>query len=319
LSEHLGLGALLIAGPTASGKSALASRIAARLGGVVVNADSMQVYRDLRVLTARPSPDEERATPHRLYGFVDAARNYSVGLWLADAERALADARAFGLLPIFVGGTGLYFKGAIRGMSDMPAVDAQVRAAVRRRAEGAPAESLHAELAAADPRTAEGLRPSDRQRILRALEVFAATGRPLVDFQRERGAPLLAPGSWFSVFLAPERTELRAKIDARFDAMIAAGALEEARALLDRRLDPELPAMRAHGAPGLVAYLRGEISLEAAIERGKNDTRRYVKRQFTFARHQLPEFAHVAPAAAEEWIMRQLDFRRVGQSNPLPW
>jgi tRNA dimethylallyltransferase len=299
--------ALLIAGPTASGKSALASALASRLDGEIINADSMQVYRDLRIITARPSAVEEQAAPHRLYGFVDAATNYSVGRWLAAVESAAAAAREAGRLPVFVGGTGLYFTALVRGLSDIPAVDAVVRARTRRDAEGVESSELHAHLASLDPATAAGLRPSDRQRILRALEVYAATGRALAAFQSARQSPLLAAGAWRGVFLAPDRTELRARIDRRFDAMMSAGALDEVRALGERRLDPDLPAMRAHGVPGLLAHLRGEISLDDAIVRGKADTRRYVKRQFTFARHQLPDFVHVDPGEAEAAILIALE------------
>jgi len=299
LRENFRERALLIAGPTASGKSALALALAQRLDGVVINADAMQVYRDLRIITARPSADEEAATPHRLFGCVDAAENYSVGRWLADLERALAAVRQQGRLPILAGGTGLYFKALVRGLSDIPPVPKNVREAVRLEAAGVSAGTLHARLAERDPETAARIRPSDPQRILRALEIQAATGRSLASFQDKRGAPLLAPGTWRGVFLSPDRAALRARIDARFDAMVGAGALDEVRALAERGLDPNLPAMRAHGVPGLIEALGGAISLEAAVERGKSDTRRYVKRQFTFARHQLPEFEEMAPGVAE--------------------
>ena len=294
--------AILIAGPTASGKSALAITLAQRLGGTVVNADSMQVYRDLRVLSARPSEAEEAAAPHVLFGHVDGAVNYSVGLWLADAARTLAELRGQGRLPIFTGGTGMYFKGLLRGLSDIPPVPEEVRARVRAAAEGLDPATLHARLAALDPETAARLRPSDPQRILRALEVFEATGRSLSAFQGARTPGLLDPARCLCLFLAPERHALYARIDARFDAMVASGALEEVRALAARGLDPALPVMRAHGVPGVVAYLRGEASLAEAIQKGKTDTRHYSKRQFTFIRHQLPEFVWAAPEAAEQAV-----------------
>ena len=294
--------AILIAGPTASGKSALAITLAQRLGGTVVNADSMQVYRDLRVLSARPSEAEEAAAPHVLFGHVDGAVNYSVGLWLTDAARTLEDLRGQGRLPIFTGGTGMYFKGLLRGLSDIPPVPEEVRARVRAEAEGQDPATLHARLRALDPETAARLRPSDPQRILRALEVFEATGRSLAAFQGARTPGLLDPARCLCLFLAPERQALYARIDARFDAMVAAGALEEVRALAARGLDPALPVMRAHGVPGVVAYLRGEASLAEAIQKGKTDTRHYSKRQFTFIRHQLPEFVWAAPEAAEQAV-----------------
>jgi tRNA dimethylallyltransferase len=294
--------AVLIAGPTASGKSALAISLAQRLGGTVINADSMQVYRDLRIITARPTPEEEAEAPHRLFGHIDAATNYSAGLWLADAAAALAEITAAGRTPIFAGGTGLYFKALLQGLSDIPKVPDDIRARVRTEAEGIAPEALHARLAARDPVTAVRLRPSDPQRILRALEVFEATGLPLRHFQDRRGAPLLDAETCACVFLEPDRKELHRRIDARFDAMMAQGALDEVTALAASNLDPALPAMRAHGVPGLITYLRGELSLDDAIAKGKLDTRHYSKRQFTWFRHQLPQFKWMPPATAVEEI-----------------
>lgn len=290
--------AFLIAGPTASGKTALALELAERFGGAVVNADSMQVYRDFRILTARPTPQEESRAPHFLFGHVDAAVNYSVGRWLADFAATLDDLDARGLTAVVVGGTGMYFKAALQGLSDIPAVPEAVRQAVRASAQGKTPQQLHAELAARDPQTAQRLRPTDPQRILRALEVFASTGKPLATYHGLRSPPVLEMKTCRAIFLAPERETLYARIDQRYENMIAAGALDEVRALLARRLDPALPAMRAHGAPHLMAFLNGEASREEAIARGKSDTRHYAKRQFTFARHQLPEFVWRAPDAA---------------------
>ena len=294
--------AYLIAGPTASGKTALALEVAERVGGAVVNADSMQVYRDFRILTARPTPQEEARAPHFLFGHVDAAENYSVGRWLADFAATLAELDARGLTPVVVGGTGMYFRAALLGLSDIPAVPEAVRREARASAQGKTPQQLHAELAARDPLTAARLRPSDPQRILRALEVFAATGKPLAAYHGPRSAPLLRIETCRSVFLAPDRAALSARIDERYEAMIAAGALEEVRALKARRLDPALPAMRAHGAPHLIAFLDGALSREEAIARGKSDTRHYAKRQFTFARHQLPDVEWRAPEAALAYL-----------------
>ncbi|HMK88049.1 MAG TPA: tRNA (adenosine(37)-N6)-dimethylallyltransferase MiaA [Methylocystis sp.] len=281
---------ILIAGPTASGKSALALALAQRLGGAVVNADSMQVYRDLRVLTARPTPEEERQVPHLLFGHVDGAQNYSLGRWLEDFRAALEALSAQGRPAIVAGGTGLYFLSALRGLSEIPPVPADVRARVRAEAEGRPPQELHAELARLDPETAARLRCSDPQRVLRALEVFAATGTPLARLQKERSRPLLDAQTTPAFFLAPPREELYARIDARFEKMVSAGALDEVASLAARRLDPALPVMRAHGVPHLIAHLEGRLSLDDAKSRGKADTRHYAKRQFTFARHQLPSF-----------------------------
>ncbi len=295
--------AVLIGGPTASGKSALAATLAAKLGGVVVNADSMQVYRDLRIITARPGSAEMDAAPHALFGAVDGAVNYSVNLWLGDAARQLELAQAAGLLPIFAGGTGLYFKALTQGLSAIPPVPPDVRRSVREAAEGLSAPQLHDRLAAVDPLAAARLRPTDPQRILRALEVQAATGRSLVAFQATRSNPLLPVEGCLAVFLAPERSTLRARIDERFDGMMEAGALDEVAVLARRGLDPELPVMRAHGVPPLLRHLRGELTCDEAVAIGKADTRRYIKRQETFARHQLPGFTFVDARAAATHIL----------------
>jgi len=281
--------------------------LARRFDATIVNADSMQVYRDLRVLTARPSAEEAALAPHALFGVVDGAINHSVGLWLNEAgviaERLFAERRPV----IFVGGTGLYFRALTEGLSDIPAAPEAVRAAVRAEAAGQPTSALHERLAARDPATAAHLRPTDRQRVLRALEVLKATGRPLIAFQGHRSAALLKDGEWAGLFLAPDRAVLNQAIDVRFDAMLAAGALKEVEALAARRLDPSLPVMRAHGVPHLIAHLGGLMSLDEAAARARLDTRHYAKRQFTWARHQMKRFAWVAPAEAAEVGARALE------------
>jgi tRNA dimethylallyltransferase len=297
--------ALLIAGPTASGKSAAALKLAERFGATVVNADSMQVYADLRILTARPSLEEERRASHRLFGVIDGAVNYSAGRWARAAREVLDDAAERPV--VFVGGTGLYFRALTEGLSDVPAVPDAVRADVRSKAEGRATPELHADLAARDPETAARLAAGDRQRILRALEVLAATGRPLASFLGSRAAPALAPSEWAGLYLAPDRAELNWRIDARFDVMLGHGALDEVAALMKRRLDPALPVMRAHGVPHLVAHLQGRLTLAEAAERSKVDTRHYAKRQFTWARHQLTGFRWVTPEEAVESGTRALD------------
>jgi tRNA dimethylallyltransferase len=294
--------AVLIAGPTASGKSALALQLAQKTGGVVINTDSMQVYRDLRVLTARPTPKEESAVPHRLYGYVDASVNFSAGAWVADAARVLTEARAQNRLPIFAGGSGLYFKALTRGLSAVPPIPPEIRESVRARLDRDGVEALHAELARHDAVSAERLKPRDRTRIARALEVVEATGRSLTDWHREGLPPILPPGEFTALFLSAEREVLYARIDARFDAMLMAGALEEVAVLAARNLDPLLPAMKAHGVPALIRHLRGELTLEEAATIGRADTRHYAKRQFTWFRHQLPEFEWVPPEAARGWL-----------------
>ena len=299
--------AVLIAGPTASGKSALALALAETTGGVIINTDSMQVYHDLRILTARPTLEEELRVPHRLYGHRDAATNCSVGTWLDDAATALADIRTAGGTPIFVGGTGLYFKALLRGLSSVPPVPSGIREAVRARLELNGIEALHAELARRDPVMGERLKPRDRARVARALEVIEATGRSLDDWHAHGLPPLLSAANVTAVFLAPDRADLYVRIDRRFAAMLADGALDEVAALAKRGLDPILPAMKAHGVPGLIRHLKDEISLEEATAISAADTRHYAKRQFTWFRHQLSEFAWVAPADAADHLKSRTD------------
>jgi len=307
--------AVLIAGPTASGKSALALGLAERLAGTVINADSMQVYGDLRIITARPTPAEEARVPHRLYGHVDAAASYSVGRWLVDAAQAIAAARRLNRLPILVGGTGLYFKALTHGLSAVPPIAPRIRAAVRARLEAEGAAALHAELARRDPSSAQRLRPTDRARILRALEVLEATGRPLADWHRDGMPALVDPARAIKIFLDADRAELARRIDARFDVMLACGALEEVRALDARGLDPASPVLKAHGVPWLRRVLAGDLTLADAAEQAKRDTRRYTKRQFTWFRHQLGDWTWIAPADAERTIAEALEGR--GTSPPL--
>jgi tRNA dimethylallyltransferase len=293
--------AVLLAGPTASGKSALALDLAERLDGSVINADSMQVYSDLHILTARPDDAETARVPHLLYGHVDGATNYSVGRWREDASAALKRVRDEGRLPIVTGGTGLYFKALEQGLAEMPAVPEAVREAIRLKAEPLEAQALHAWLAEDDPATAARLRPSDRQRLIRALEIFAATGRSLTDWQQEpHSPPLLDASRCLRLFLEPERPALYAAIDRRFDLMIELGALDEVRALAARHLDAALPVMRAHGVPGLIRYLKGEIPLREAMDGAKADTRQYAKRQFTWFRNQMPGWRFIAPRDAAD-------------------
>jgi tRNA dimethylallyltransferase len=298
--------AILIAGPTASGKSALGLRIARAFGGTVINTDSMQVYADLRVLSARPTREEEALAPHRLYGNVDGAVNFSVGHFQRQAAAILSEPEA-GALPIFVGGTGLYFRSLDEGISDLPAVPEAIRAKVRAEADGQPTEVLHAALALRDPESARRLRPSDRMRVMRALEIFEATGRSIGSFHEAREPGPLVGKPLLKIFLAADRAELRQRIDARFVTMMEQGALDEVAALRERRLDPLLPVMRAHGVPGLIAYLDGTISRDEAVQRGQGDTRRYAKRQFTWFRHQMGEdWDWTTPEAAWSLAERRL-------------
>jgi tRNA dimethylallyltransferase len=293
--------AILIAGPTASGKSALAMAVAEDLGGVVINADSMQVYRDLRFITARPTPEEERRVPHRLFGHVDAAENYSAGRYVADAARTLRELPA-DAVAIFAGGTGLYFKALMSGLAAIPPVDPAIRTALRARLEAEGVEALHGQLVTRDPVAAARIMPRDRSRILRALEVLEATGRPISDWHRDGLPPAIDPNRVIKVFLHPERGELKRRIEGRFEAMLAQGALEEVRALDARRLPETLPAMKAHGVPWLRRHLRGEISLTEAAEGAIMDTRRYAKRQVTWFRNQMPGWVWTSPKEGQAVI-----------------
>jgi tRNA dimethylallyltransferase len=279
--------AILIAGPTASGKSALALRLAGQHGGLIINADSMQVYRELRILTARPDDGDEARAPHRLFGHVSAATTYSVGRWLADVADALAEAQAARLMPILVGGTGLYFMALTQGLSDIPDIQPEIKARWRRRARLVPAAALHRALARRDPLMAARLRASDPQRIVRALEVIEATGRSLADWQQDAGRPLIHEDQAHCILMAPERDALYRRCDQRIEQMMLRGAVEEVEALLAVGLPPDVPAMRAIGVREIGAFLRGQIGLAEAKDRMKTQTRRYAKRQMTWARRNM--------------------------------
>lgn len=288
---------ILLAGPTASGKSALAVRWAQACGGVVVNADSMQVYSDLRVLTARPDGDEERRTPHMLYGHVDGATAYSVALWLGDVRRLLAGTDPRPL--IFVGGTGLYLQALTAGLSEVPPIDEAVRERWRSQSALRSAADLHGELARRDAVAAGRIRASDTQRILRALEVVESTGRSILEWQSEVSPPLVQTGERF--LLVPERSDIRGRISERFRTMISAGALEEVRILMQRGLDPSLPVMRAIGVAPLIAHLEGRLRLDEAVERAITDSRQYAKRQTTWMRNRFADW-RAAPTIFENAV-----------------
>lgn len=285
--------AVLIAGPTASGKSAAALALAERLGGTVINADSMQIYREITVLTARPSAEEMARAPHRLYGHVSVRAPYSVGRYQADAATALAETRAAGRLPVFVGGTGLYFAALTEGLANIPPVPREIRDAVRVRRGQLGPEAFFAELAARDPEAGRRLRASDTQRVLRAMEVVEATGRPLSYWQSHAGKPVLAGLKLARFVLSPPRARLHAQINVRFEAMLDSGALAEAEALAG--LDPALPAAKILGLRPLQALAGGEMTRQEALAAAQAATRQYAKRQLTWFRHRMADWTWLEP------------------------
>jgi tRNA dimethylallyltransferase len=277
----------LIAGPTASGKSAMALRLAKENDGVVVNADSMQVYDVLRVLTARPLTGDMEGVPHHLFGDVPPSSLYSTGKWLADVGAALAQPELNGRHVVFVGGTGMYFRALLGGMSEIPEVDAEVRDHWRNALIERGPEALHKELAIRDPQTAARLKPQDSQRIARALEVHASSGRPISYWQKQAGLALVDEPAARKIILVPDRSTLREKINQRFALMAKSGAVDEVRSLLSLNLDPALPAMKAIGVSEISAFLSGQCTLPQAIDSACVATRQYAKRQETWLRHQL--------------------------------
>ena len=280
---------ILITGPTASGKSALAVRLAAEHDGVVINADSMQVYDTLNILTARPQPQDMGSIEHRLYGHVSAGATYSTGDWMREATSLAAELRAIGRLPVFVGGTGLYFRALTGGLSDMPSISPEIRERVRGRLAAEGAGALHRDLAARDPETAARLMPGDSQRVARALEVLEATGRSITAFQAAPAPAIIDPDRAKKIVVLPDRAVLASRIDRRFAMMLKSGAVEEVKALLALDLLPSMPVMKAIGVPQIAAMLGGEMSEADVIDRSAAATRQYAKRQMTWFRNQLDQ------------------------------
>jgi tRNA dimethylallyltransferase len=287
--------AILVAGPTGSGKSALAIRLAETHDGVILNADSMQVYRDLRLLSARPSEAEEGQVPHRLFGYVDGAEAWSVARWLGDVERELAACRAQARTAVVVGGTGLYFKALLEGLAPVPEIPEAVRCRWREAARTLAPGALHAELQRRDPAMAVRLGSGDLQRIARALEVVDGSGRSLADWQRATSPPLLAGYRLTRLRLALGREAVRARCDARLEAMVAAGVLDEVSALVARGLSWEQPVMRAIGVRPFATHLTGNSTLEEAVSAAKLETRQYVKRQETWLNRWMADWIRVEP------------------------
>ncbi len=281
-----GQGPILIAGQTASGKSGLALELAQEHDGVIINADSMQVYRELQILTARPSLDEMQGIDHRLYGYIKADTPYSVGQWLQDVETELADIKKSSKRAIIVGGTGLYFKALLEGLSPVPEIHSDIRLKWRTRALE-PDADLHKQLQKLDPAMAERLLPSDRQRLARALEVVEDTGKSLAYWQAQPEKALLDSDQTTKIMISIDRAELYKRCDQRFEQMMQNGALTEVENLLRLDLPPTLPALRALGVRPLGAFLRGEISKDEAIDRAQTETRQYAKRQSTWLKSNM--------------------------------
>ena len=284
---------ILIAGPTASGKSRLALELACSLNGIIINADSMQVYRELRVLTARPDVRDEALAPHRLYGIIAASAPFSVGRWLDMVVAEIAAARSAGLVPILVGGTGLYFQALTEGISKIPDIPNNARRRARKLLEKLGAAGVHAVLEARDPKMAERLKPTDSQRLVRALEVIEGTGVSLAEWQSQPPTTPILPGPWHGFVLNWPRSELYSRCDRRLEQMLDHGALDEIKALAALDLDPALPAMKALGVPGLIKLIRGEMNRASALATAQLDTRRYAKRQMTWFRNKMCSWNHL--------------------------
>ena len=312
---------LIVGGPTASGKSALALDLALRLRGIVINADSMQVYKELRILSARPTPADEERVPHRLYGTLPARERCSAGRWCDLALAEIAGARAKQLLPILVGGTGLYFRSLLRGLAPIPPVPRGIRdTAVELHTEVGAAE-FHRLLAVRDPDSAARIHPANTQRVLRAYEVFEATGKSLGDWQNEAAGEAGYAGKVVALVLEPPREVLYAACDARSELMAAAGGIEEVAALLTLEIDPALPIMKALGVREFAALLAGDAKRDEAIENLRRATRNYAKRQATWFRHQMAGAKRVSArydGAQDENIM-EIAAALLSQTNSDQW
>ena len=298
--------AVLIAGPTASGKSAAALALAQALNGVIINADSMQVYAEAPILTAQPSAADKARAPHLLYGHVSAAESYSVGRYAADAAAAFQQARASGKLPIFVGGTGLYFMALTDGLAHVPLIPPDIRAKARALLAEIGVAALHARLAQRDPKTAALLRPTDPQRTLRACEVIEATGIPLADWQQSPAEPILKNFKLAKFVLDLPRPELRARVAARFEAMVEEGGLAEALAL--KQLDPALPAAKLLGLRPLIGLAEGRLAKDEALAQAITATRQFAKRQSTWFRNRMADYVWVDPIDSNIVIKMKQNF-----------
>ena len=304
-TDAAGIDALVVAGPTASGKSALAMALAERLDGVVINADSQQLYADLRVLTARPTVADEARVPHRLYGVLGAMEAGSAERWRRMAVAGIAAAKAAGKRPILVGGTGLYLRALVQGLAPVPDIPEEVRAEGRTRHAAMGGEAFRQSLATLDPESAARLNPGDTQRLIRAWEVATATGRPLGDWQQEAELPADAPRT-AAILVMPPRLALQPVIARRFAAMVADGAVEEVRRLSALGVPSDMPVMKAVGVPEIRRHLDGELSLDEAVAAGTRSTQLYAKRQLTWFRHQAPRDVPFHKILREQYSERRM-------------
>lgn len=300
-SDENHLPVIVIAGPTASGKSAMAMDIAEEFDGWVINADSMQVYRDLRILTARPTIDDEARVPHKLFGFLASDDTCSAGRWLDMAADVIADARSQGKLPIVVGGTGMYLRVLMEGIADLPDIPATVRAEASDLYDTLGGEAFREELAKIDPDNASRLPASDRQRLIRAWEVVVHTGKTLGQWQRDAHKPSPVPGPFVPIALTPDRERLYTRINRRFDEMVDEGALDEVKALLALRLDESLTSMKAVGVREFRSVIQGESTLEEAVTKAKTASRQYAKRQLTWIRNQFSDIKCLSAQYSESF------------------
>ncbi len=302
----MNLDAVLIAGPTASGKSSAAVALARRIGGALINTDSMQVYREASILTARPDEASTSQATHLLYGHVSVYERYDVARYASDAAKALKNAQAGGLVPIFVGGTGLYFGALTAGIPDMPQVPKAIRAAAHARRAEIGAAAFFAELAVRDPETASRLRATDTQRVLRAYEFFEATGQPLARWQKGASVPVLAGLKLARFVLSPPRAQLHRRIEARFDAMLEAGAIAEAERLQD--VEPVYPAAKILGLRELNAVRAGSLDMDEARDATNAATRQYAKRQITWFRHRMTDWHWIEDEGDSNIIRNMMQF-----------
>ena len=302
---------ILLFGPTASGKTDLAIALAEQLDGEVVNADSMQVYRDLSVLTDRPSPKQQKCIPHHLFGHVDGSVRYSVGAWLREVAKVINDIKSRNKAPIITGGTGLYFHALITGLSDFPETTEDIKVEVSEIIEQDGIGGLYERLRAVDPNTAARIDKSDRQRLSRAYEVWMMTGVPFSELKGRKREPILQDNSYLGVALYPDRKKLYARIEARFDNILPKGVLEEVEELSKRKLKPDLPVMKAHGVPWILDYLKGEKDIKETCELVKRDVRRYAKRQFTWIGRQFPDWPRIPSMRIEDRLIIALSLYEV--------